>query len=93
MAVWLSSKRWMGVGKLGGTEYSEGLGSAVVRFNANLDPNFHGVLMEIGVRSYHVGGAQFALADGSVRFMSENMDLKTYQALATRQGGEVVGEF
>lgn len=81
------------LGGLGGTEYSEGLGSAVVRINANLDPNFHGVLMEMAFGSYHVGGAQFALADGSVRFLSENMDLRTYQSLATRQGGEVVGEF
>ncbi len=96
MDYWLfgcpQSGGWV-LGGLGGTEYSEGLGSAVVRINANLDPNFHGVLMEMAFGSYHVGGAQFALADGSVRFMSENMDLKTYQALATRQGGEVVGEF
>lgn len=96
MDYWLFGSPQTGgwvLGGIGGTEYSEGLGSAVVRINANLDPNFHGTLMEMAFGSYHVGGAQFALADGSVRFMSENMDLKTYQALATRQGGEVVGEF
>jgi prepilin-type N-terminal cleavage/methylation domain-containing protein len=39
--------------------------------------------------SWHVGGAQFAMGDGSVQFLSENMDMATYQALSTRAGGEV----
>lgn len=43
--------------------------------------------------SRHVGGAQFCLGDGSVRFISENIDRGVYQSLATIQGGEVVGEF
>ena len=43
--------------------------------------------------SHHVGGAQFVLGDGSVRFISENIDHGLYQSLATIQGGEVVGEF
>ncbi|WP_237228423.1 DUF1559 domain-containing protein [Rubinisphaera sp. JC750] len=44
-------------------------------------------------RSYHDGGAQFLLGDGSVRFISENIDRTTFNELATRAGGEVVGEF
>jgi len=44
-------------------------------------------------RSYHTGGAQFVLGDGSVRFISENIAQVTFNALATRAGGEVVGEF
>lgn len=45
--------------------------------------------------SYHPGGAQFALADGSVRFIAETVELSTFQALATRGTGEVVqhGDF
>lgn len=43
--------------------------------------------------SWHVGGATFAMGDGSVRFLSENMDMKTYQAISTRAGGEVTGEY
>lgn len=43
--------------------------------------------------SHHVGGAQFCLGDGSVRFISENMNSSLYQSLATIQGGEIVGEF
>ena len=34
-----------------------------------------------------------ALADGSVRFISETINLNSFRALGTRGGGEVVGEF
>ncbi len=44
-------------------------------------------------RSYHVGIVQSALADGSVRSISENIDLGLWRALSTRAGGETVGEF
>lgn len=43
--------------------------------------------------SNHTGGCQFLLGDGSVRFGSENIDFGTYQALATRGMGEVIGEW
>ncbi|MCA9050936.1 MAG: DUF1559 domain-containing protein, partial [Planctomycetaceae bacterium] len=43
--------------------------------------------------SNHEGGAQFLVGDGSVRFVSENLDFNLYQALATRDEGEVVGEW
>lgn len=44
-------------------------------------------------RSRHEGGVQVSLCDGSSRFVSENIDLNTYRALSTAQGGEVIGEF
>lgn len=44
-------------------------------------------------RSDHVGGVQFTLTDGSCRFISENIDATVLDALATRNGGEVIGEF
>lgn len=80
-------------GALGGTEYSEGLGSAGPRINSRLIPTENGVLMEIAFGSYHVGGANVGLADGSVRFISENISLATYRSLGSRNGGEVIGEY
>lgn len=76
-----------------GTEYSEAAGSTVVRINSRLDPTVNGILIEMAFGSYHVGGAHFLMGDGAVRFLSENMDLKLYQALATIKGTEPVGEF
>jgi hypothetical protein len=41
----------------------------------------------------HAGGGQFLLGDGTVRFISQNIDPKVMEALITIRGGEVVGEF
>jgi len=38
--------------------------------------------------SEHTGGAHFAMADGSVRFISENVDSFVFQDLGSRDGGE-----
>ncbi|MGL4555806.1 MAG: DUF1559 domain-containing protein [Gemmataceae bacterium] len=40
--------------------------------------------------SRHTGGANFALTDGSVRFLSQTMDITLYRNLSTIRGGEVV---
>lgn len=45
------------------------------------------------LNSDHTGGVQFALADGSVRFLSENMSLETLKRLAMKSDGAVIGEF
>lgn len=44
-------------------------------------------------RSYHVGGVHTVMADGAVRFVSNNIDTTLFQNLGTRSGGEVVGDF
>jgi prepilin-type N-terminal cleavage/methylation domain-containing protein/prepilin-type processing-associated H-X9-DG protein len=43
--------------------------------------------------SGHTGGAQVAMTDGSVRFISEDISNIVHVALGSRAGGEVVGEF
>tara|TARA_E500000305_G_scaffold109193_1_gene113561 strand:- start:410 stop:1156 length:747 start_codon:yes stop_codon:yes gene_type:complete len=44
-------------------------------------------------RSRHQGGVQALLADGSVRFVSENIHQETWQNLGARNDGKVIGEF
>ncbi len=44
-------------------------------------------------RSNHPGGVNLLLCDGAVRFISDSVDLGVWRSLATRSGGEVVGEF
>ena len=43
--------------------------------------------------SWHIGGCQAVLADGSVRFLSENTDWRLLKNLAASQDGNVLGEF
>ena len=45
------------------------------------------------VFSFHPGGAVVALADGSVRFVSESIDTKVFVDACTRAGGEIQGEW
>ena len=47
----------------------------------------------MGYKSRHVGGAHFLIGDGTVRFISENVDYVTYQRLGARADGNVLGDF
>lgn len=44
-------------------------------------------------RSRHTGGVNVALGDGSVRFVSDNVNLLTFQRLGNADDGQPVGEF
>jgi hypothetical protein len=46
-----------------------------------------------GAGSKHTGGMHIALADGTVRFISENMQTGTITSLVSINGNETVGEF
>jgi prepilin-type N-terminal cleavage/methylation domain-containing protein/prepilin-type processing-associated H-X9-DG protein len=47
----------------------------------------------ITARSYHTGGVNVLLMDGSVRYVANSVPMATWRALGTRAGNEVVGEF
>jgi len=49
--------------------------------------------LTMGARSRHPGGIQAALCDGSTRFISDNIELRTWRGLGTTQGKEVLGQF
>jgi prepilin-type N-terminal cleavage/methylation domain-containing protein/prepilin-type processing-associated H-X9-DG protein len=43
-----------------------------------------------GFKSFHPGGANFAMSDGSVKFIKQTIDPRIYNALGTRAIGEIV---
>jgi prepilin-type N-terminal cleavage/methylation domain-containing protein/prepilin-type processing-associated H-X9-DG protein len=44
------------------------------------------------VYAFHPGGANVLLGDGSVRFLKEQIGIRTFAALVTRAGGEVLSQ-
>jgi prepilin-type N-terminal cleavage/methylation domain-containing protein/prepilin-type processing-associated H-X9-DG protein len=46
-----------------------------------------------GPRSWHTGGAQILMGDGSVKMLSDNIDTMLHRGLHSRNGGEVQGDF
>ena len=51
--------------------------------------NWSGVWQQLA-RSYHTGGVNAAMADGSTRFFSDEIDQVVWHALGTPDGGEIV---
>jgi prepilin-type N-terminal cleavage/methylation domain-containing protein/prepilin-type processing-associated H-X9-DG protein len=47
----------------------------------------------IAARSRHPGGVGASFCDGSVRFVSNTINLDTWRSISTNRGGETVGEF
>ncbi len=68
----------------------EGLGTKNGSGGCNDWSNF---ATPFGFKSRHVGGGHFLLCDGSVRFISQNIDYLTYQKLGDRHDGQTIGEF
>ncbi len=54
------------------------------------DPNWSYLSLNVTSRSLHPGGVNSLMADGSVKFVKNTINIATWQALGTRNGGEVI---
>lgn len=67
-------------------------------YSHTVQPNYKGFdcmapgwsVGHIAARSYHSGGVNVCMADGSVRFIKDSISLPTWRALGTRAGGEII---
>ncbi|RPI80316.1 MAG: DUF1559 domain-containing protein, partial [Planctomycetaceae bacterium] len=44
-------------------------------------------------KSHHTGGVHVGMCDGSVRFISNSIDIQTWRAMGSRQGNEPISDF
>jgi prepilin-type processing-associated H-X9-DG protein len=49
-----------------------------------------GAEVYLGARSYHSGGVNTAMCDGSVRFFKSTVNIAAWRASASTMGGEVI---
>lgn len=68
------------------------------QYNHVLPPNGRSCMYPPGriattANSQHTGGVHVMLCDGSVRFVSENIDIRNWRAIGSMNGGETVSEF
>lgn len=73
----------------GGTDYDVNYVSATEQALTSTTVSYGAVM----ARSFHTGIVNAMMMDGSVRSVSDNISLSVWQALSTRNGGEVIGEF
>jgi len=72
--------------------YSSGGITYDVDFVSATETNTGDTYAAVTSRSYHTAGVNSVLMDGSVRFMRNSITATTWRALATRNGGEVIGD-
>jgi prepilin-type N-terminal cleavage/methylation domain-containing protein len=73
----------------GGLAFCVSSRNVVSAINSGLKADRRVPFNDIPMGSLHTGGANFGNADGSVRFVSDSLDMSAYFALASRNGGEV----
>jgi prepilin-type N-terminal cleavage/methylation domain-containing protein/prepilin-type processing-associated H-X9-DG protein len=80
-----------------GAPWLQGYHSTTIYFHV-LPPNSRSCMYPPGriatsANSGHTGGVNVTLCDGSVRFVPNGIDLNTWRALGSRNGGEVLGDY
>jgi len=81
---------WGASAKQDSCSYPRNLAGTQDAINLHSGPGVHDTR---GFSSFHVGGCHFLLADGSVHFLSQNMDLNLYRQLGQRSDGLPTGGF
>jgi prepilin-type N-terminal cleavage/methylation domain-containing protein len=98
--VMLTGTQWRGgaSGTARGVGWIRGLNHAVTT-NGYITPNsripdigMHGNMFA-GPRSLHTGGAHALFGDGTVRFLTDSIDVSLHRSLHSRNGGETVTSF
>ena len=82
--------RWWWVGARGVPPSA--MGVATRSINTVPSGTCNGRINSTSWSSPHEGGAFMLVADGAVRFLSENMDITTLRALSTKAGNEVIDD-
>ncbi len=75
-----------------GSATGNGFTAALTPNSPTPDISAHGTGWQ-SARSPFSGGVNVALGDGSVRFVRDSVNLPTWRGLATRAGGEVLGDY
>ena len=84
-AIWIGNQNNRGMNQIWGRTPS--------RTDTGSSNHINGTNMNFAAGSAHVGGGQFLLCDGAVRFISENIAISTYADLAHISDGQVIGEY
>ncbi|WP_437185964.1 DUF1559 domain-containing protein [Planctomicrobium sp. SH668] len=89
--VWSGNRgaKWMN-GHFGDTLYNHHYGPNSKQFDCGNGSHNYGLT---AARSRHTGGVNLLMCDGAVRFVGDSVSIQIWKAIATRNGGEIVGEF
>ena len=83
---------------VGASSNTSALGQGSVLGEASVPINFYFTAstprpQTTGFGSMHTGGCHFLMGDGTVRFISQNVDMNTFRGLSRVADGAVVGDF
>jgi len=86
--AWFSGARWPD-----GRPYYNTINTVLPPNGPSCTQNFDGGWSMMAATSRHAGGVQVVMADGSVRFIQQSVNLQTWQGLGTRANQETLGDY